>query len=122
MFGKFVKDLRLKANLTLREFCRKLGEDASNWSKVERGKLLPPRDEDKLKKIAVILGIPEDSNDWNTLFDLASVDSGNIPNYIISDKEVMKALPIFFRTVGSVKPSYDELNELIQSIKKDIKC
>ena len=118
MFGEFVKEMRMKADLTLREFCRQLGEDASNWSKVEREKLSPPRDESKLKQIALILCIKEDSNEWNTLFDLASVDSGKIPNYILSDKELMKTMPIFFRTVGSIKPSYNDLKELIYNLKK----
>ena len=118
MFGTFVKELRLKADLTLREFCRRLGEDASNWSKVEREKLPPPRDDAKLKKIAVILGIDEQSDEWNTLYDLAHVDSGKIPGYIMSDAEVMKTLPLFFRTVGSTKPSSDELRELIRNIKE----
>lgn len=118
MFGEFVKDMRLKADLTLREFCRQLNEDASNWSKIERGKLPPSRDEAKLKKIAAILEIEENSGDWNTLIDLASVDSGKIPRYIMTDEEVMKALPIFFRTVGSIKPSTDELKEIIQKIKE----
>jgi len=118
MFGDFVKELRIKEDLTLREFCRQLGEDASNWSKIERGKMSPPRDEKKLKKIAKVLGIKEHSDESNKLFDLASVESGKIPDYIMNDKEVMKALPVFFRTVGSTKPTSDELKELIQNIKE----
>jgi len=31
----------------------------------------------------------------------------------------MKALPIFFRTIESVKPSYDELKELVENLKKE---
>ena len=118
MFGEFVKELRLKADLTLREFCRQTGEDASNWSKVERGKMYPPRDEKKLKKIEKILGIKENSVESQRLFDLACVESGKIPDYIMNDKEVLNALPVFFRTVGSTKPTSDELKELIQNIKE----
>ena len=118
MFGKFMKEKRLEADLTLREFCRQLGEDASNWSKVEREKLQPPKDEIKLGKIARILNIEQSSDDWNTMHDLAFVDSGSIPDYIKTDKDIMKALPIFFRTVGSVKPSTEELKELINTLKK----
>lgn len=120
MFGKFIKEKRVNADLTLREFCRQMGVDASNWSKIEREKLLPPRDEEKLKKIAFILGINKDSQDYNTLFDLASVESGKIPKYIMSNKDLLKILPIFFRTIGSTKPSSDELKELINNMKKDI--
>ena len=52
MFGEFVKQKRLEKKLSLRAFCRLLGEDASNWSKIERGKLVPSQDEQKLEKIA----------------------------------------------------------------------
>lgn len=117
MFGEFVKIKRLEKELSLREFCRQLSEDASNWSKVERQLVAPPKDETKLKKIAGILGIEQGSPDWDTLYDLANVDGGKIPDYIMSDKEVLQALPIFFRTIGSVKPTTEELEELIKNLK-----
>ena len=119
MFGSFIKEKRLNADLTLREFCRLLGEDASNWSKVEREVLPPPRDEMKLRKIAAVLGFKEHSDELNTLLDLASVDAGIIPRYITSDKQVLKSLPIFFRTIGSVKPSPEEIASLINTLKKE---
>ena len=49
MFGEFIKQKRLEKDLGLREFCRQLDEDASNWSKIERGIMGPPQDEGKLK-------------------------------------------------------------------------
>jgi hypothetical protein len=39
-FGEFVRQKRLAVNLELREFCDQAQFDPSNWSKVERGKLL----------------------------------------------------------------------------------
>ena len=120
MFGSFIKENRLKADLTLREFCRLLDEDASNWSKVEREVLPPPRDELKLKRIAGILGFQEHSDDWNMLHDYASIDAGIIPKYITSDKEVLKSLPIFFRTIGSIKPNPEEITGLINTLKRSV--
>jgi len=117
MFGTFVKDKRLAADLTLREFCRRTGEDASNWSKIEREKMSPPKDRTKLLRIATALGIEKDSDDWNTLIDYADVDNGAIPEYIRSDREVLDALPLFFRTVGSEKPAVGELKELIRHLR-----
>jgi len=117
-FGAFIKEKRNKAGLSLREFCRILNEDASNWSKVERGILSPPQDEDKLKKIAKIVKIKAGSDDWKTLSDYANIDAGRIPDYLMSDKEVLKALPVFFRTIGSIKPTQEELSKLIETIKK----
>ena len=48
LFGDYIKQLRLKQKLTLRDFCKKFAHDPSNWSKIERGKLLPPNDENTL--------------------------------------------------------------------------
>jgi hypothetical protein len=35
----------------------------------------------------------------------------------MSDKEVVEVLPVFFRTIGSVKPTKEELEEFIKTIK-----
>jgi len=119
MFGQFVKDERLERGIGLREFCRRLGVDASNWSKVERGVLPPPQDERRLKKIAEILGIHSDAEKWQDLKDKASIDSGIIPKDLLSDEDVLKALPMFFRTVRSEKPTPEDLDRLIEIIRKE---
>jgi len=117
-FGEYIKEKRNKVGLSLREFCRLLDEDASNWSKVERGILSPPQDEEKLKKIAKIINVKIGSDQWKSLVDHASIDAGKIPDYLMSDKEVLDALPVFFRSIGSVKPTQEELAKLIETIKK----
>lgn len=118
MFGEYIKQKRLDKKLALREFCRLLNEDPSNWSKIERGIISPPQEETKLAKIASILHIKKNSDDWNSLFDFAKVDAGKIPDYLMADKEVLKAMPAFFRTVGSIKPKPEEIEKLIDLIKK----
>lgn len=117
MFGSFVKEKRLEAELSLREFCRRTGEDASNWSKIEREIMPPPKDRDRLERIAAALNITIESGEWNNLVDYADIDSGTIPEYIRSDREVLDALPLFFRTVGSEKPTTEELKELILHLR-----
>lgn len=119
MFGEFIKEKRLKLDLSLREFCRRIDEDPSNWSKVERKVLPPPQDKSKLKKIAKALDIKTESEDWNNLTDYANVDAGIIPEYIKMNKEVLKSLPAFFRTVSNVKPTKEEILKLIEKLKKD---
>jgi transcriptional regulator with XRE-family HTH domain len=120
MFGEFIKQKRLEKDLSLREFCRQLDEDASNWSKVERGIIGPPQDRGKLRKIAAILGISERSDAWKELTDVASVGAGIIPEYIMLDKKIVDTLPVFFRTIGSVKPTKEEIEELIKTIKRGV--
>jgi transcriptional regulator with XRE-family HTH domain len=118
MFGKFIKELRIEKGLTLREFCKLIGIDASNWSKTERGLLAPPKSDENLKKIAEVLGISVGSDLWIELKDKAEIDSGNIPADIRSDKELIGYLPMFFRTIRSEKPSEEDLDNLIEMIRK----
>ena len=118
MFGEFIKKKRLELDMSLRSFCKAIEEDPSNWSKVERGVLQPPQNEAKLKKIAKVLKIKLKTPGWAQLKDLAAVDAGTIPDYIMKEKEVLNMLPAFFRTVGNEKPTKDELDKLIENLKK----
>jgi transcriptional regulator with XRE-family HTH domain len=117
MFGKFVKTLRIERDIGLREFCRRLSFDASNWSKVERGILAPPQDDEKLDQIADVLGIGRGSALYAELRDKAAIAAGMIPKDILSDHEILNSLPMFFRTVRSEKPTREELEKLIQKIR-----
>lgn len=120
MFGEFIKSLRIKRDIGLREFCRRLSIDASNWSKVERGLLSPPQDKEKLDQIAEVLNVEKGSELYNELTDKASIAAGIIPKDILSDKETLNSLPLFFRTVRSEKPTPEELEKLIRKIRGDV--
>jgi transcriptional regulator with XRE-family HTH domain len=115
-FGEFIKDSRIKRGVTLREFCRMMGWDASNWSKVERGVNSPPRSPKVLKKIADALGFPEKSDDRQTLIDLAAISF--IPASLIDDRSVIQKLPVFFRTLRGDKPSREDLEALLKKIRE----
>lgn len=118
MFGEFIKERRLGKGLTLRRFCSLIHEDPSNWSKIERGLLKPPQDEEKLKTIALILDIVVGSSDWVDLNDRVRISAGLLPKDILSDEEITKSLPMFFRTLRSEKPSRDDLERLIEAIRR----
>ncbi len=119
-FGPYIRDLRKNQRLGLREFCMTLGKDPSNWSKIERGALPPPTEEDALSEIASILNISKGSDQWHKLFDYASVDRGMLPKDIMSDDEILEKLPVFFRTLRGQKPNKEELERLIELIKKNV--
>ncbi len=116
-FGEFIKELRLKNNLSLRKFCDLAGLDPSNWSKVERSVLPLALDHLELEKIANILQLKKGATEWIKFFDLAAVAKKKIPDYVYKDKEILDALPIFFRTASKEKPTDEELNKLIELIK-----
>ena len=118
MFGEFIKNIRLKKRTGLREFCIKSGRDASNWSKIERGALPPPKDQESLEKIACDLGLEKGSKEWMELFDLAFAERGVLPTDIMSDKELVKSLPLFFRTLRGEKPNNEELNKMAELIRR----
>ena len=120
MFGNLIKERRIARGITLREFCRIINFDPSNWSKIERGVHAPPQDEERLRRIAEALDIEFGSDLWCELKDSASIDAGIIPEDILSDEKTLESLPMFFRTIRSEKPTPEELEELINIVKKGI--
>ena len=117
-FGEFVRTKRLEVELGLREFCKLAETDPSNWSKVERGILPAPSDRDFLERIAKLLKLKKGTPDWFTFFDLASISQQKIPDDVYEDEDVISALPVFFRTVRGEKPSEEELDKLIDLLKR----
>jgi hypothetical protein len=118
MFGTFIKELRARRRLGLREFCLEHGHDPSNWSKIEREVLQPPRGEDTLGKWAKQLGLKPGSDDWHKFHDYAAVDAGRIPDHVLKDEELLAKLPAFFRTISGNKPSRAELGNLINLLRE----
>ena len=117
MLVTFIKELRAKQRLGLREFCLEHGHDPSNWSKIEREVLSPPRDEETLRTWAKQLGLKPNSDDWLKFFDYAAVDAGRIPDYVMKDEELLGRLPVFFRTLSGQKPSREDLEKLLEIIR-----
>lgn len=113
-FASFVRVKRIAAGLTLREFCRQTGFDASNWSKIERSLLTPPQSKNVLETIAAVLRIESGNQDYKELMDLAALAS--VPQDLI-EPEILDQLPVFFRTVRGEKPTEEELNTLISKIR-----
>jgi transcriptional regulator with XRE-family HTH domain len=113
-FANFIREKRIASGLTLREFCRVNGFDASNWSKVERGLSTPPQSAKILKNIASSIKIQEGSQDYKEMFDLAALSG--IPEGLI-ESEILEQLPVFFRTVRGEKPSEEELKILLNKIR-----
>jgi len=112
MFGKFAKGLRIKKKMGLCEFCKKNNHDPSNWSKIERGILPPPKDEKKLQLWASQLGLEPGTGDWYTFFDLASVESDHSLSDMVKDRNFIKELPQLFRTIRGQKPMEEEMRNL----------
>ena len=115
-FGQFIKKIRIEKEITLRDFCRRADLDPSNWSKIERSILQPPKSKHVLSNIAQILDISESSEEWYAMFDLAV--ASHIPSELIDNDQITENLPMFFRTLRGDKPSSDDLRDLIDKIRK----
>lgn len=116
-FGQFFKERRIALGFTLRKFCEKYGIDAGNISKIERGMLPPPKSEDLLSRYAGFLALKKGSDEWYEFFDLAAAESGRFPRELM-DEEIMKRMPVLFRTIRGKKISKKKLDKLIKLIKE----
>ena len=117
MFGTFIRDLRLKSELGLREFCIQAKVDPSYWSKVEREVVAPPQSEEKLSEIAKILKISKKSHEWEELKERSALGAGKLPGDLLDDKELVECLPLVFRTIKYGKPSEKDLRNLADKIR-----
>lgn len=117
-FAVFFHALRKERRITLRAFCERAGADPGNISRMERGAMTPPQDRDILVRYAEALDLSEGSDEWYLFFDLAAANRGMIPRDLMEDKEVVKQLPAFFRTLRGQKPTEEELRKIINKIQK----
>ena len=118
IFGEYFKAKRIERGLTLRDFCKKFGLDPGNISKLERGLLPPPTSREKLEAYASFLGLKKGSDDWLEFFDRAAACRGELPRDLLEDSEVVKNLPLIFRTIRGKKVTTKVLAELIEKIRR----
>ena len=117
-FSSMLKRIRLEKGLTLREFCLNNGFDPGNYSRLERGLFPPPESRERFERYAVALGIEPGSDQWMELYDLASAERGRIPDDIMSDEEIVAKLPVFFRTMRGQQLSPQQLDELVEKVRR----
>ncbi len=118
-FGSFIRDLREKQGMTLRSFCREYGHDPSNFSKIERGSLPPPRDGETLEQLAGQLGIDRHSGTWTDFMIEAHVARGEIPPAIMGDAELRAALPALFRALAETGLTGEQLDQLVGRVARE---
>ncbi len=118
MFGSFVKELRARRQLGLREFCLAHGHNPGNWSRLEREVIPPPHDEPTLRTWAKQLRLKPGSDDWLKFFDYAAVAAGRIPNHILADQDLAAHLPAFFRALSGQKLSSEDTEKLLAVIQR----
>ena len=116
-FGEYFKQLRLKDGLSLRRFCEANGFDAGNISRLERGVFPPPESQTKLREYAKALRLKPGTDGWIEFFDRAAASRGKIPLDLQKDENLVKHLPVLFRTLRGRKVSPDALDKLVELIR-----
>lgn len=114
-FGAMLNELRTENNLSIRDVCKLVSYDPSNWSKIERGLISPPSDDKTLKLWAKTLKVNGDK--IQEFMDDAKIAQGIIPDDILNKAEMLELMPAFFRTVRNKKPNKEEIDRLINLIK-----
>ena len=116
-FGEYFRELRLRQGLSLRAYCKESREDPAYISRLERDLLEPPKDAEVLARLARSVGLIPDSADWAEFHRLAAIGAGRIPPDIMKDEELVKHLPLFFRTISGDRFPDEKLDELIDYIR-----
>jgi transcriptional regulator with XRE-family HTH domain len=119
-FGEYFKQLRLKRGLSLRRFSEANGFDAGNISRLERGVFPPPESETKLREYARALGLKPCTDEWIEFFDRAAASRGQIPRDLQKDENLVKHLPVLFRTLRGRKVSPEALDKLVELIRTSL--
>jgi transcriptional regulator with XRE-family HTH domain len=117
-FSRLLRQHRTELGLTLREFCFKHKFDPGNYSRLERGLFPPPESHENLERYATALGLTPGSDAWLEFFDVAAAQRGRIPDDLMADAEVVEKLPVFFRTMRGTPLSPEQLDELIEKVRR----
>lgn len=103
---------------TLRAYCVENGEDPAYISRLERGMISPPKDNGVLERLAQSLGLKPGTEEWDKFHSLAYVAAGRIPPRVMEDKELVKHLPLFFRTITGERFPDEKLDEFIAYVRE----
>lgn len=116
-FGHMFKELRMKSNQSLREFCVRHRYDPGNISKLERGLMAPPQSEEKLIEYGSALGLVRGSSDMQAFVDTGLTCAGQIPTDIMSNEDLVAKLPVLLRTLNK-KLTQEQLDGFIKMIRE----
>lgn len=118
-FGELFKKLRIRRELTLRQFCEMYSFDPGNISKLERGVLPAPQASEKLKAYAKALDLKAGSDEYLEFFDLAVASNQHFAIKNISNQDLLNRLPVLFRTLDKRDLTEEKLERIIKILKEE---
>ena len=115
-FGQLLKEFRLSVGLGQTQFAEMIGMKPSNLSAIEHGRRNPPEDAERLREIALTLGLQDGSAEWGRFFDAAAATrTGELPADV-RHLAGRKLVPVLLRTIDEKQLSDDEIARLIAEI------
>lgn len=116
VFGEYMKEMLIKRSISLRELARRTEMDASNLSKIERGKVYPPQKEQTLQKLAEALKLS--SEEKQRFFELAALANGMIPEELEHVRK-NKAIPLLLRAINNKQLQEQHIKKLAEMVEKE---
>lgn len=101
--------------ISLRQFARDCGFQASNYCHVENGTLNPTNDQ--VEKIVEFFGLPKGSDEHRKLLDLAAEARKGVPSDLQELIQNNKLIPALLRSVEDENIGPDVLKAIIEDIK-----
>lgn len=117
IFGSFIKERRIKLGHTARQVAEVAGIQPSNLSRMEHGTLPPPKDDFRLKDLAVALDLPGVPSAFAEFCDLASKATNAIPLDIKDIITENDAVPLLLRSIGGRKLTQKKINAIIELVR-----
>lgn len=118
-FGEKARARREELEMTLRDFAEAAKQDPGNWSRVERGKLPPPKDLDSLELICNVLRYERNSVERMEFMDEAAIANGRIPQDVLGNAELLAELPLLFRKLRIHNVDQPEQLDALKSLLRN---
>jgi len=118
-FGEYLRKLRLEAGFGLRAFAETVGMKPSNLSRLETGRIAPPKSAERIAQITEALGLGEDSPEFKQLNDLASeARPGTLPPDVEDYAARKPGVPLLLRTAKGKQLDEAEFRRLAEYIEE----
>lgn len=115
-FGEMLQTRRAELRLSLRDCAIRADMDPGNLSRIERGRATPPQNPEILARLVDALEL-NGTEEGQKLIDVAAMQNGRIPRDILSNEEVMSALPVLLRTVNNKQLDGAHIEKLVDMIR-----
>ena len=115
-FGDILTDLRVNAGFSLRAFCKEMGLDAGNWSRIEREVAKPPTEEAFYTNLQKIL----DFDDRAKSCLMAKARAIRIVPKELQDSELMEHMPAMLRKASGEQLGRDEAEKIVEWIRGSV--